>query len=113
MKEVSLTHKLLLLLFGMQIALALIVTGAYLNLNESGMDYESRFYKEGLSDYLLVQLYMYPFNSSDVVTLEFGGEHQEIIYINHTVPNPTYTPFKEVYNYIMHFDREFTIEEAD
>ena len=66
-----------------------------------------------LSDFLQVQLYLYPFNDDDVVTLEYGGVHQEIMYINHTEPNPSYLPLKYVYRYIMHFDRELIIEQID
>ena len=81
-------------------------------LQSSDIDYHNRFYKEALADFFQVQILMFPFNSNDSVTLEFGGVHNEIIFINHTEPNPDYTIVdKYVYRYIMHFDYNLTFEE--
>lgn len=82
------------------------------NITDDTMDYEYRFYKEGLADFLMLQLYMFPFNSSDAVTLEYGGSHNEVIYINHTVPNPDFLPMRELYNFTMNFDYEMTWQEG-
>jgi len=73
--------------------------------------YGDRFYDQALADFLQLQLLMYPFNGTDIVTLEFGGIHNELIYINHTVPNPDYSFNRDIFNYIMHFDYELTFEE--
>lgn len=75
--------------------------------------YKNRYYTEALADFLYIQLYMYPFNSNDTVTLEYSGLHNEIICVNHTEPNPDYLPFRYVYRYRIHFDRTLTFEEMD
>jgi len=82
--------------------------------NEVEQDYTSRFYKQALSNDLLIQLYMFPFNDNDTVTMQFEGLHDEIIHIVHTEPNPDYAYIgKYVYEYRFHFDHELTIEEIE
>jgi len=83
----------------------------YVNFTENPAYIRNRFYTEGLADFLQIQLLMYPFNKNDIVNLEFGGLHNELIYINHTEPNPDYSFNRDIYNYIMHFDYELTFEE--
>ena len=93
---------------------AFIVSGSIIVISKTNTDiesvnYSSRFYKEGLADFLQVQLYMFPFNSTDVVTLEYGGEYKySTIFINHTVPNPDFYPMRELYNFTMNFGYEMT-----
>ena len=80
------------------------------------IDYSSRFYKEALADFLQVQLYMFPFNSSDVVTLSYSTDTNypmQTIFINHTVSNPEFYPIKELYNFTMNFGYEMTWQEGD
>lgn len=95
--------------------IAFVISGTVILLSENSvdLDYNSRFYKQALSDDLLIQLYMFPFNENDVVTMYYEGENNEVIYINHTEPNPDFLPFRFVYNYHFHFDRELTIEEYE
>jgi len=97
---------------------AFIVSGSIIVISKTNTDiesvnYSSRFYKEGLADFLQVQLYMYPFNRTDVVTLEYGGAHNEVVYINHTVPNPDFLPMRELYNFTMNFGYEMTWQEGN
>ena len=81
---------------------------------EEEQDYNSRFYDQALSDSFLIQLYMFPFNDNDTVTLYYEGEHNEVIHIVHTEPNPDYSYIgKNVYEYRFHFDHELTIEEIE
>ncbi len=55
---------------------------------------------------------MFPFNETDIVTLEYEDEKQTVMCINHTVPNPDHVYIgKFVYDYRFHFDHELTIEE--
>ena len=82
--------------------------------NQVDKDYNSRFYKQALSNDLLIQLYMFPFNDNDTVTLYYEGDHNEVIHIVHTEPNPDYAYIdKNVYEYRFHFDYEVTIEEIE
>jgi len=89
-----------------------IIYDQYKTINED-IDYNyynSRFHYQALSDFWLIQLYMFPFNDNDTVSMYFEGEYDEVIFISHTQPNPDYLP-REVYKYRFHFDRELTIEE--
>lgn len=79
---------------------------------ENEINYNNRFYKEGLADFLMLQLYMFPFNNSDIVTLENGG-YGQIIYINHTVPKPEFLPMRMVYNFTMNLDYKMTWQEGN
>ena len=95
--------------------IAFVISGCLIALadktvdSDNDIDYSSRFYKEGLADFLQVQLYMFPFNNTDVVTLEYGGEYKySTIFINHTVPNPDFYPMRELYNFTMNFGYEMT-----
>ena len=75
-------------------------------------DYENRFYKEGLADFMMLQLYVFPFNNTDVVTLNYGGMYHEIMYINHSVPCPEFLPHRYLYNFTMNGGYEMTWQEG-
>lgn len=87
--------------------------------DECDDEYNNRFYKEALADFLYIQIYMYPFNENDTVTLQMSSDNPikdipRFIYINHTEPNPDYAYIgKYVYRYKMHFTHILTWEEIE
>jgi len=67
-------------------------------------DYLSRFYQRGLADYIETQLYMYPFNKSDVVSIVQVSEFEYLV--SHSVACPDYQPFNDVYNFSFDFSKD-------